>query len=324
MKTAAASRALLWLTLLLAPVAASLPTHADQRIPDKYPGSQLYDKPIKVIDGVWSAIGQTAPGSFANGGHNNNLTLIVTGEGAVVVNAGASYKLAKAFHEEIRKITNEPVKYVILENGQGHAMLGSNYWKEQGVPIVAHKDAAHVIETEGYDRLERMKGYNKSNAEGTEVVMPDITFDDKFVIRLGGWEIQALYLGPAHGPGDVVVWLPQKSLVISGDMAFHRRLLPIFEDTDTAAWLKTWEKFAALKAKIVIPGHGEPTTMEEVTKYTRDYLVFLRKKVQEHIDKGGDLMTASDIDQSPFAHLDTFKELAGRNAARVFTMMEFE
>ena len=107
-------------------------------------------------------------------------------------------------------------------------------------------------------------------------------------------------------------------------MAFHRRLLPVFEDTDTAAWLETWEKFAALGARIVIPGHGEPTNMEEVTKYTKGYLTYLRNKVREHIDNGGDDIGASDIDQSPYSHLDTFKELAGRNAVRVFTMMEFE
>ena len=63
---------------------------AGKAIADKYPGSQLYDKPQKVIKGVWSAIGQTSPGSFENGGHNNNLTLIVTGKGAVVINCGSS------------------------------------------------------------------------------------------------------------------------------------------------------------------------------------------------------------------------------------------
>lgn len=300
------------------------PAFADQKIADKYPNNQLYDKPQKVIDGVWSAIGQTAPGSFENGGHNNNLSFIITNEGIVVINAGASYLLAKALHAEIKKLSDKPVKYVILENGQGHAMLGSNYWKEQGVPIIAHKDAAEVIEKEGLDRLERMKGYNRENAKGTKVVAPDKTFDKKFVIKLGGWVIEALYLGPAHGPGDTVVWLPQKKLVISGDMAFHRRLLPIFEDTDTAAWLETWEKFAALDAQIVIPGHGEPTNMAEVTKYTKGYLTYLRNKVRAHIDSGGDDIAASHIDQSPYAHLDTFQDLAGRNAARVFTMMEFE
>ncbi|MDC1288018.1 MBL fold metallo-hydrolase, partial [Gammaproteobacteria bacterium] len=137
-------------------------------------------------------------------------------------------------------------------------------------------------------------------------------------------EVRLLYLGPAHSPGDVVAWIPAKRLVISGDMAFHQRLLPIFDHTDTAAWIETWKRFAALGAKHVIPGHGEPTDMTEVTRFTRDYLVYLREKIAEVIDEGGDLQQAYNVDQSPYSHLDTFYELAVPNADRVFRVMEFE
>ena len=94
---------------------------------DKAPQSMLYDLPREVVPGVWSAIGATAPGTYANSGHNNNLSFVITDEGVLVVNAGDNYLLAKALHDEIKKITDQPVKYVVLENGQGHAMLGSNY-----------------------------------------------------------------------------------------------------------------------------------------------------------------------------------------------------
>jgi glyoxylase-like metal-dependent hydrolase (beta-lactamase superfamily II) len=160
-------------------------TSADQSIPDKYPESVLYD----------------APPTYENSGHNNNLSFIVTSEGVVVVNAGACYLLAKALHNEIRRITDQPVRYVILENGQGHAALGSNYWQEQGVPVIAHVDAAAEIEEGAYALLSRMQGYNRDKAEGTEVVLPDITFEDQYVIELGGIRIEALYLGPGHSPG---------------------------------------------------------------------------------------------------------------------------
>jgi glyoxylase-like metal-dependent hydrolase (beta-lactamase superfamily II) len=154
--------------------------------------------------------------------------------------------------------------------------------------------------------------------------MPDQTFESSLVIDLGGLEVELLRLGPAHSPGDIVAWIPAKSLVISGDMAFHQRLLPIFEHTDTAAWIETWDKFAALDPDYVIPGHGAPTNMDEVTRYTRDYLVYLRAKIAEVIDEGGDLQQAYDVDQSPYAHLDTFHELARLNADMVFRAMEFE
>jgi glyoxylase-like metal-dependent hydrolase (beta-lactamase superfamily II) len=299
-------------------------TFADQSIPDKYPESVLYDAPREVIPGVWSAIGATAPPTYENSGHNNNLSFIITSEGVVVVNAGACYLLAKALHEEIRRITDQPVRYVILENGQGHAALGSNYWREQGVPVIAHVDAAAEIEDGAYALLTSMQGYNRDKAEGTEVVLPDITFEEEYVIELGGMRIEALYLGPGHSPGDIQVWLPQQKLVISGDMAFHQRLLPIFSNTDTKGWLVTYERFLALEPEIVIPGHGVPTNVAEVTKYTRDYLVFLRGEVQKLLDEGGTLADAYKIDQSAYAQLDTFDELAARNAGMVFEAMEFE
>ncbi len=236
---------------------------ADQSIPDKYPDSVLYDAPREVIPGVWSAIGATAPPTYENSGHNNNLSFIITPDGVVVVNAGACYLLAKALHEEIRQITDQPVKYVILENGQGHAALGSNYWQEQGVPVIAHVDAAAEIEEGAFALLNSMKGYNRDKADGTEVVSPDITFEEEYVIELGGMRIEALYLGPGHSPGDIQVWLPEQKLVISGDMAFHQRLLPIFSNTDTKAWLETYERFLALEPEVVVLATAcRPTSMK--------------------------------------------------------------
>ena len=293
-------------------------------VADREPNSFLYTKPQKVIDGVWTAIGATAPATYENSGHNNNLSFIVTSGGVLVFNAGANYLLAKSLHDEIKEITDQPVRYVVLENGQGHAALGSSYWQEQGVPVIAHVDAARLIEENAAALIEQGTARVRDKMFRTRVVAPDKTFEDKMVIELGGERIELLYLGPAHAPGDIMAWMPQKKLVISGDMAFHKRLLPVFEYTDTAGWLETWEKFAALNAKYVIPGHGGPTDMAEVTKYTKDYLVYLRGKIKELIDKDGSLTDAYKIDQSAYEHLDTYEILALQNAGRIFRSMEFE
>lgn len=299
--------------------------HASEDIADKYPGSMLYDKPVEVIPGVFSAIGATAPPTYENAGHNNNLSFIVTGDGVVVINGGAAYGLAKALHAEIKAVTDQKVKLVFNENGQGHAVLGNNYWAEQGVPIVAHIDAAHEVEEYGGSILEGMKRYNKDQAEGTVLQGPTETFESEYIVEMGGFRIEARHLGPAHSPGDIVVWLPEQSIVISGDMAFHERMLPIFEDTMTADWLETWDtKFEALNATYVIPGHGHPTNMDQVRRYTKGYLEYLRAKVGEHLENGGGLAEAYYVDQSPYKNLDTFDELATKNAGRVFEQMEFE
>ena len=298
---------------------------ASEDIKDKYPQSELYNKPVEVIPNVFSAIGATAPPTYENSGHNNNLSFVITTDGVVVINSGASVRLASALHEEIKTITDQPVKLVINENGQGHAILGNLYWSQLGVDILAHEDAIQEIEQNSYTILERMKSYNRDKAIGTEVIIPNKSFSEKIIFNLGGLEFHVLHLGPAHGPGDTQVWLPQLSLMIAGDMAFHERMLPIFENTCTKCWLKTWdEKFAPLNATYVIPGHGHPTNMAQVTRFTRNYLLDLRAKVSEVLDNGGDLAEAFYVDQERWRSLDTFEELAKRNAGRVFEEMEFE
>ena len=64
--------------------------------------------------------------------------------------------------------------------------------------------------------------------------------------------------------------------------------------------------------------------MHQVRRYTHDYLIYLRNKISEHLDNGGDLNDAYYIDQSLYKRLDTFEELATKNAGRVFQEMEFE
>lgn len=206
------------LAALFALIAA--PVCASEDIPDQYPQSLLYSKPVEVIPHVFSAIGATAPPTYENAGHNNNLSFIVTGDGVVVVNSGASYLLARALHDEIKVVTDQPVKLVINENGQGHAMLGNNYWIEQGVPVLAHVDAAAEFEHGSGQSLTSLKAYARENADGTDPMGLTETFTEKREITMGDFRIEVLHLGPAHSPGDTQVWLPDQSFMTFTTLPF--------------------------------------------------------------------------------------------------------
>lgn len=315
----------MWKQATIAAVLAAGPAVGHEDIADQYPQSELYDKPVEVIPHVWSAIGATAPPTYENSGHNNNLSFIETGDGVIVINGGASARLAAALHDEIRAVTDQPVKLVINENGQGHAMLGNSYWADQGVDILAHEDAIAVFEKDGDFILQGMQGYNRDKAEGTRVAVPNRSFSDREVIEMGDVTVEVLHLGPAHDPGDTQVWIPQWGIVIAGDIAFHERMPPIFAETCTSCWIETFDgPFTDLGATYVIPGHGHPTNMAQVTRYTSDYLKDIRARIGEHIDAGGDLAGAFYVDQSRWSRLDTFEELATKNAGRVFEEMEWE
>ncbi|SHK66421.1 Glyoxylase, beta-lactamase superfamily II [Marinobacter antarcticus] len=278
----------------------------------------------KVSDRVYSAIGETAPGTYENNGHNNNLSFIITEKGVVVMNGGDNYLLAKALHNSIHSVTDKDVKYVVNENGQGHAMLGNSYWRDQGVPIIAHESAIEEFREHGEIKLAAMENRNKEKAEGTYVAVPDIGFSDRYDLDMGDVKIELRYFGPGHSPGDIALWIPQDKLLITGDLGFHQRLLAVFDDTDTGAWIESFDKMSELNPETVIPGHGEPTTLDMVARETRGYLVFLRSAVIEILESGGGLDEAYNIDQSQWAYLDTFEELAGKNAGRVYQHLEFD
>ncbi|HIG89251.1 rhodanese-like domain-containing protein [Candidatus Thioglobus sp.] len=294
------------------------------KISDHEPDSILYRNPVEVAEGVYSAIGATQPYTYENSNHNNNLSFIVTADGVLVFNAGGSYLVAKALHEEIKEITDQPVKYVVLENSQGHAILGSNYWKEQGAIIIAHIEADKEIQHRGEDIYLRSLKVQKEKLIGTKVIRPDVTFEEKMNLPMGGVKIQLMHIGASHSPDDIQLWLPEQKLLISGDTTFNQRMLPIFPHTNAAAWIETWDKIEALEPELIIPGHGEPTDLATITKFTKDYLVYMRTEVQKVLDDDGGLYEAYNIDQSMFRDRGTFRELHKQNAERIFKQMEFE
>jgi glyoxylase-like metal-dependent hydrolase (beta-lactamase superfamily II) len=278
----------------------------------------------QVTESVYSAIGETLPPSYENGGHNNNLSFVVTSDGILVVNGGDNYLLAQALHRAIRARTDQPVRWVVNENGQGHAFLGNSYWAEQGVPIIAQRDAIEEIKLHGEAVLNNMRKRNKEKAAGTSVAVPGHAVDELLVLQMGTTRIEILQFGAAHSPGDISVWLPQSRVLIAGDIAFHQRLLGIFPDTDVASWIESLGKMAALDPKIVVPGHGAPTTMQAIEESTLGYLLFLTAEMERILEEDGDLSDAYAIDQSAYEHLNTFKELAGKNAGRLFQTMEMD
>ncbi|MFT5482600.1 MAG: glyoxylase-like metal-dependent hydrolase (beta-lactamase superfamily II) [Halieaceae bacterium] len=290
------------------------------------PGSGLVV--TQVAESVFSAVGATTAPDYANAGHNNNLSFIVTTAGVMVVNGGDNFLLAKALHQQIKAITSQPVRWLVNENGQGHAFLGNSYWAAQGVMIIAHEEATAEMKRKGQSALRVMQERNREKSAGTFISLPTHSFGpgsgNRYIVEAGETRIELLHFGPAHSPGDISVWLPQSRVLIAGDIAFHERLLGIFPDTDVAGWVDSFAEMAALLPTIVVPGHGRPTDLGTLKKYTLDYLVFLQNEIEDILTEGGDLEDAYKIDQSAYSQLDTFEELAAKNAGRLYQTMEMK
>jgi len=133
-----------------------------------------------------------------------------------------------------------------------------------------------------------------------------------------------IHPGKAHTPGDSFVWLPQKSVMFTGDIVFTERMLGIGSQSNITSWISAYQSMAAYHPLHVVPGHGRATNLSKAKKDTYDYLVYLRNAVSEFMEGGGDISEISRIDQSQFSYLQNYETLAGRNAQQVFVELEWE
>lgn len=281
--------------------------------------------PIQVGPGVYAFIGDTGMRSYENEGMNANTGFIVTRAGVVVVDSGSSYLVAKAMHAAIKKITQQPVKYVINTGGQDHRWMGNGYFKEQGAQLIASRKAHADMEERGAAELAALKPELREKLAGTQTVYPEWLLDKEETLLLGGEEIRIMHFQGGHTPGDAVVWLPKSRIVFSGDLVYVDRMLGILPVSNSKNWLASFEEFEKLKPRVIVPGHGKICDLQKARSDTKDYLVLLRKHMRKAYDAGSDLQKAIDtLDQRAFSHLQHYELLKGGNASRVYLEMESE
>ncbi len=280
-------------------------------------------QPVAVAPDVYAVVGDLAGQTYENDGLNNNLGFVVGDAGVLVVNTGPSARVARALHAAIRKITAKPVKWVVNVNSQNHYWHGNGYFKSQGATILASKEADRVMRETGAQQLDANKALLKEKSEGTALTYPTELISDQRELKLGKTAVRLLYVGPAHTPGDLAVWLPQQRILFSGDVIYTERLLAVTPIGNTAHWVQAFDKLVALNPKTIIPGHGRPTTIEVARRDTRDYLSFLLTEAKRILDAGGSLQDAVEkVDQSRFKSLLNFELLALRNMNQVFQEVE--
>ncbi len=280
-------------------------------------------QPVQVAPDIYTVVGDLAGQTYENDGLNNNLGFVVSDAGVLVINSGPSVHVARALHAAIRKITAQPVKWVVNVNSQNHNWLGNGYFKSLGATLLANKEAERVMRETGASQLEANKALLKEKADGTTLTYPTELTADKRDLKLGKTTVQLLHFGPAHTPGDLAVWLPQQKILFAGDIVYTERMLAVIPIGNSANWVLAFDKLVALNPKTIVPGHGRPTSVDVARRDTRDYLSFLRAEAKRVLDAGGSLQDAVEkVDQSRFRSLFNFDLLALRNMNQVFQEVE--
>ncbi len=279
-----------------------------------------------VAEGVYAHIGEMGARTPANEGLNANLGLLVTPAGAVLIDSGATWRSAQQIHAAVRRVTQQPVRWVINTGGQDHRWLGNGYFKSQGAEIIAHARGEADMRKRGGDHLSGLQASLGKLAEGTVPVLPTRWLqgtDEK--LEFGGVRLEIKHRGGAHTPGDILIWLPQKNVLFSGDVVYVDRLLGVIPVSQTKAWLLTFEEIERLAPAILVPGHGRVTTLAVAQAQTRDYLRALRAHMKQAVDEGVDVSAAvRSFPAQAYGSLLNAAELMPGNASRTYLELERE
>lgn len=213
---------------------------------------------VKVKDDLFVIHNEFVPG---------NSTALVTNEGVVLVDDKFEVD-ADNILAMLKKVTNQPVKYVINTHHHGDHSGSNAKMQAIGAVVVASEPA------------------RQNMVEGRQPGPPTVTFAEQAYITLGGKRVELYHFGRAHTNGDAVVYFPAHRALAAGDMFTFGDATPQLIDYagggSAKEWPRTLDQVLTLDFDTVVPGHGTVTTKAELRKF-RDSTQTLRNRVREMI-----------------------------------------
>ncbi len=170
---------------------------------------------------------------------------VVTDEGVLLADAQGSPEETKREVEAIAKITPKPIRYVVIASDHGDHTAG-NASLPDGITFFIHPNSKAILDRQAANA--KKAGAWKLPADAKLVT-------DRTSVKLGGEEIQILFLGRAHTGGDLAVYLPRQKILFLSEI-FLNRVFPAMRSAYPSEWLKTLERAEKMDVKLYIPGHG--------------------------------------------------------------------
>ena len=204
--------------------------------------------------------------------------VVVTSDGLIVTDPINSVA-AKNMMDEIRKVTDKPVKFVIYSHNHWDHVAGAKIFKDQGAKIVQHALAA------------------QKTRPHPDVIPADETFSgDTHVVTLGDQTIELTYVGPSHGAGMIVMRVPKERVLNIVDICTPQRIgFRNFPDTSPQDTIKALRKVEALDFDRIVPAHGPASAPKAEVTAIREYLEDLTRAVSAAKEKTGNQFAVDQI-----------------------------
>jgi glyoxylase-like metal-dependent hydrolase (beta-lactamase superfamily II) len=277
-----------------------------------------------VTNNVYALIGPLGQRSADNDALNANFGFIVTPEGVILIDSGASLLGAKKIEAAIHTVTAKPVRWLVNTGSQDHRWLGNDYFASKGAEIIA---MSRTATTQAQYAIQHMQGLSHFLGERLQGTKPlpatKIVAGDSATLKLGG-ETLSLSYNDAHFPGDAWVWLPKHRVMFSGDLVFVDRLLGVLPSSSVKNGQQAFRVLAGLKPMRIVPGHGRICDLAQAQRETGDYYDFLADKVggaAKEMESMSEVLSRYS-EMPAFRHLENYDGLHRSNMNRAFT--EFE
>jgi cyclase len=210
---------------------------------------------LKVISG---GIYEILEGRGARGG------AYIGSNGVLLIDSKIDKKSVDETIEEIKRLTDKPVKYLINTHSDWDHVDGNQYFPET-VTFVAHENCRKE-----FFHLKRDGTPSDWNKPGLIPFLPAITFFDRMDLYLGSKKIELWYFGVGHTTGDAVVYFREEKIAFIGDQVFLERpqLIHSYKGGNSFEHVKTLRKMLeTLNAEKFCSGHSEMTDRKTINKH---------------------------------------------------------
>jgi glyoxylase-like metal-dependent hydrolase (beta-lactamase superfamily II) len=280
--------------------------------------------PIRLASGVYLVQGEAGAPDEHNQGRIGNAGFIVGENGVLAIDTGTSYAHGRALLEAIGQVTDKPVREVIVTQVHPEFVFGGAAFRERGIPVVMHDEAARLMTSRcGVCLRQLQAALGDEPLEGTTTYEADRPFTAPHAVQALGRQVQVLYYGHSSGPGDVAVFDEASGVLFAGGLLDNHRI-PDIQDANLEGWRRALAALRSLPLRQVVPGHGPagtPALMDEVERY----LLQLEDRARALAHAGVDLMAVPDAaalpEYSGWAQYDTIHP---RNATIAFLRFERE
>ena len=263
----------------------------------------------QVAENTWIIHGPLEMPNVGNQGFMNNPGIVLTSEGAVIIDPGSSVQVGEMVLRMLKAVTDKPVVAVFNTHIHGDHWLGNQAIKAAypDAPVYGHTEMLAMVEDGvGETWVEMMDKLTEGATRGTRVVGPGHALKHGDSITIGNKTFRIHHHGQAHTRTDIMIEVAEDSVVFLGDNVTTNRI-PRMSDGNFTGNIDSVDNILKINASIWIPGHGRTGDADMVKGY-RDYLTAVYTSARQAFDEDLD---SSDVKPIALKATVKYKDWAG-------------